>query len=372
MSIIAEPFKKGGENFPQNKIILIDGRELDCYPLAEEPPEKLDHDPMELDKTGQYLIISRWKPTPTPQPSPTVESQRQLFIDNAFYLLAHSERILSDSRMFLCPVAIQNGLAYTGTSGFHGPTLGVYIEWWQLAKDAMHTDKKGHRSLVYHLAGSPLSGMNKCSAIREDGQQEIVTLSSFGAHWGPFMKLNQRYTEAKQLYQAYTLQQVLDILHQEDNGQTDFAPIIDTLFMKHEIDVLNRQITSIQEECNKWQSKYTDLLGHYNEEKIRQLYAEYETLATNVGKEIDSLKEQKRNLKASLRKGSFDNLSYQRQLTPLNKRIQDLMIRIGLFKINKVRETFPDNEDITFSMIETFVHNKRKENEENQNDKVRL
>ena len=359
MSIIAELNKKSEEKFPQNKIILIDGRTLDCYPLDQEVPEKLEDDHLELDKTGQYLIIGSQKPYPTPQPSLTIEGQRQLFIDNAFYLLAHKERILSDSRMFLCPVAIQNGLAYTGTSGFHGPTLGVYIEWWQQAKDAIHTDKKGHRSLVYHLAGSPLSGMNKCCAIREDGQQEIVSLSSFGAHWGPFMKLNQRYTEAKQLYQSYTLQQVLDQLHQEDNVQTNFAPIIDTLFMKHEIDVLNRQIASIKEECDRWQSKYIDLLAHYNEEKMRQLYAEYETLAANVDKEIDSLKEQKRNLKANLRKGCFDNISYQRQLTPLNKRIQDLMIRIGLFKINKVRETFPDNEDITFNMIETFVHNKK-------------
>ena len=372
MGIIAEPYKVEKDLFPEGKIILADGRMLDCHPLAEQDPEKVEADTLELDKTGQYLIIGGRKPAPVPKPSAAVEEQRQLFVSNAFYLLAHKERILSDSRMFLCPVAIQNGIAYTGTSGFRKPTLGVYLEWWGLVEGAMRIDKNGCRSLVYQLAGSPLSGMNKCCAVREDGQQEIVTLSSFGAHWGPFMKLNQRYTEAKQLYQSYTLQQVLDILHQEDNGQTDFAPIIDTLFMKHEIDVLNRQITSIQEECNKWQSKYTDLLAHYNEEKIRQLYAEYETLATNVGKEIDSLKEQKRNLKASLRKGSFDNLSYQRQLTPLNKRIQDLMIRIGLFKINKVRETFPDNEDITFSMIETFVHNKRKENEENQNDKVHL
>ncbi len=364
MSIIAEPFKEGGENFPQNKIILTDGRVLDCYPLTEEAPEKLDHDSLELDKTGQYLIIGHQKPAPTPQPSPTIEAQRQLFISNAFYLLAHSERILSDSRMFLCPIAIQNGLAYTGMSGFRRPTLGVYIEWWQQAEDAMQTDKKGRRSLVYYMAGSPLSGMNKCSAIREDGQQETVSLSSFKAHWGPFMKLNQRYTEAKQLYQAYTLQQVLDALRQEDNGQTDFAPIIDTLFMKHEVDALNRRIADIQEECDKWRSKYTDLLAHYNEEKIRQLYADYETLAANVGKEIDSLKEQKRNLKASLRKGSLDNISYQRQLTPLKKRIQDLMIRIGLFKHDKVRETFPDNEDITFSMIEAYVHKKKNENED--------
>ena len=103
MSIIAELNKKSEEKFPQNKIILIDGRVLDCYPLTKEVPEKLEDDHLELDKTGQYLIIGRGKPSPTPQPSPTIEGKRQLFIDNAFYLLAHSERILSDSRMFLCP-----------------------------------------------------------------------------------------------------------------------------------------------------------------------------------------------------------------------------------------------------------------------------
>ena len=366
MSIIAEPFKEGGENFPPNKIVLIDGRELDCYPLSEEVPEKLDDDPQELDKTGRYLTVGSKKPVPIPQPSVDVVSQRQLFIDNAFYLLAHSGRILSDSRMFLCPVAIQNGIAYTGTSGFRRPTLGVYLEWWLLATEAMQTDKKGRRSLVYHLAGSPLSGMNTCGTIREDGKQDFITLSPFNAHWSLFMKINQRYTEAKQLYQAYTLQEVLDLLHQEDNGQTDFTPFIDALFMKHEIDALNLRIASIQEECDKWRSKYTDLLTHYNGEEMRRLYADCEKLVANASNEIDSLKKQKRNLKISLRKGSLDNVTYQRRLTPLKMRINDLLSSISSLQYNKVREAFPDNEDITFSMIETFVRNTKNENEDNQ------
>ena len=44
MGTIAEPFKEGGENFPQNKNILTDGRVFDCYPLASEPPEKIEDD----------------------------------------------------------------------------------------------------------------------------------------------------------------------------------------------------------------------------------------------------------------------------------------------------------------------------------------
>ena len=57
MSIVAEPFKEVKGLFPEGKIILTDGRVLDCYPLAEQKPEKIESDSLELDRTGQYLII---------------------------------------------------------------------------------------------------------------------------------------------------------------------------------------------------------------------------------------------------------------------------------------------------------------------------
>ena len=301
MSIVAEPFKEGKGLFPEGKIILIYGRELDCYPLAGQNPEKIETDTLALDTTGQNLIIGRQKPTPVPKPSTTVEEQRQLFISNAFYLLAHKERILSDSRMFLCPVAIQNGIAYTGTSGFRKPTLGVYLEWWGFVEEAMRTDKNGCRSLVYQLAGSPLSGRNSCGAVREDGRTEAVSLSSFGRHWGPFMQLNQRYTEAKQLYQAYTLQVVLDILHQEDdNSKADFSVMIDVLFMKREIERLNQRIEKIKEECDRWHDKYNGALIRYNAEAMCQVYADCEAFEANVTKEIDALKAQKKGPEGKL------------------------------------------------------------------------
>ncbi len=358
MSIVAEPFKEDKGQFPEGKIILTDGRTLDCYPLAEQKPEKIETDSLQLDTTGQYLIIGRRKPTPVPKPSATVEELRQLFISNAFYLLAHKERILSDSRMFLCPVAILNGIAYTGTSGFRKPTLGVYLEWWGQVKEAMRTDKNGCRSLVYQLAGSPLSGRNCCGAVREDGKTETVSLSSFNRHWGPFMHLNQRYTEAKQLYQAYTLQEVLDILHQEDdNSKADYSVMIDVLFMKHEIELLNQRIEAIKEECNRWHDKYEDALTRYNAEEMRQVYADCEAFETNVTKEIDALKAQKKDLKANLKRGRIDNVSYQRQLTPLKKRISDLFLQISRYQCEKVHEAFPKEKDINFNIIEKFVSN---------------
>jgi hypothetical protein len=219
----------------------------------------------------------------------------------------------------------------------------------------MQTDKKGRRRLVYHLAGSPLSGMNKCGAVREDGTQELVTLSSFGAHWGPFMKLNQRYAQAKPLYQHYTLQQVLDILHQEDNGNTDCWLALDAIFMKREIDKLNQRIEQISKQCDTWREKYESTLVRYNIEKMRQVYADCEAFDADVTKEIDAIREQKKRIKASLKAGQIDNVTYQRQLTPMKTRIADLLLTISHYKYRKTSDTFPDETDIDYNLIEKAV-----------------
>ena len=357
MSLFAEFEKREREVFPHNKIILWDGRMLDCYPLAAQAPDKLDEDHLELDTTGQFLIVGAKKPQPMSPQSKDTEEQKELFIKNAFYLLAHKERIMSDSRMFLCRIPIQSGLAYTGISGFRNPTLGIYLEGWSIVEGAMRTDREGRTSLVYHLAGSPLSGANKGAAVHEEGKIEIVSLSQFNAHWGPFTYLNNRYTEAKQLYQAYTLQEVLDILGQEDDGNTDYARSIEIQYMTHEIEVSNRHIEQIKVERDMWCKKYYDTLIRYNEDKIRKFYAEFESLETSANMEIELLKEQKRALKAELKSGRLDNITYQKKLMPLTKRIRKLEIEIGCFKFNKVLEVFPDERDISFNLIEEFVHN---------------
>lgn len=206
----------------ENSITLMNGAVLECFPKESQPCD-IEPDKMQLDATGKYLSIDNKKPykrEAKAQIDPTEEleqQQKKLFTDNAFYLLAHSKRIMRDSRMFLAPVAVHNGLAYTGTSGFRNPTIGIYLEWWNECARTLRTDDEGNRSLIFHLAGSPLSGSNCCAEVYEDGRIESVSVHSFIDHWRPFMAINQRYTEAKHMHQAYTLQQVLDILHAEDS-----------------------------------------------------------------------------------------------------------------------------------------------------------
>ena len=164
-----------------HKLELFDGRTILCYP-----------------KTDSLCGI------------------RNLFINNAHFLWAHKDRILSDSRMYLCPLGdMGHNLSITGSSGFENPTLGVYIEWWLSVPGTMLINAEGRQSLVYMIAGSPLSGQNHCSAVAEDGSSHTVTLSPFGDYWRPFIAINRRHAEAKRQYQSYSLPEVLDILHRE-------------------------------------------------------------------------------------------------------------------------------------------------------------
>lgn len=103
---------------PRNSIILMNGAVLECFPKASHQGDHVP-DKTKLDTTGAYLSIGNKSCKPQPSATEEKEQQEKLFTDNAFYLLAHQERIMRDSRMFLAPVAVQNVLAYTGTSGIN-------------------------------------------------------------------------------------------------------------------------------------------------------------------------------------------------------------------------------------------------------------
>lgn len=190
----------------KGSMTLLNGAVLDCYTL-KHPEAKVDN-AMKLDTTGKYLTIGSSKRR-RDAPSKNDEERKTLFLDNAFLFLQNKDRIMSDSRMFLCPIPIQNGLAYTGTAGFNHPTLGVYLEWWLSCEKATILKEDKTEWLVYFISGSPLSGANKCGIVNEKGDIESETLCPFSLVWRSFTSINKRYDEAKSLYQAYTLEEVV-------------------------------------------------------------------------------------------------------------------------------------------------------------------
>lgn len=195
-------------------IKLIDGRELFCF-RKEDSQQRVAPDELSIDTTGEYFSL-RKEPQRAQDPN-TREAERQynhlLFTENVWLFLEHAEEILSDSRMFFAPVNIQNGLAYSGISGFRNPTLGIYIEWWLNFADQSHD----HGNPVWYISGSPLSGCNACSCVDSSGQQIGMSKTKrFKEVWTTFMEVNKRYTEAKALYEAYSLEDVILKLRGEE------------------------------------------------------------------------------------------------------------------------------------------------------------
>lgn len=341
--------------YPKNSITLMNGAVIECYP-KETPQTDVAPDEMKLDRTGVYLRVGNKSLKSQPKPIEDVERQKKLFTDNAFFLLSHRERIMKDSRMFLTPLMVQNGLAYTGTSGFHNPSVGIYLEWWTACANAMRIDENGKRSLVFHLAGSPLSGANHCSEVYEDGRIEHIHLSSFSSCWKPFMEVNTRYDEAKHIYQAYTLEKLLAILHSEDKGKFDYSREINECFMQHEIDKLKKRVEQLTGESDKWYNMYIDTFMKYNDARISKAFAEFQSFKEITEREIDSIKTQKRNLKVELKSGRIDNITYQRTLMPMNKRMENLEFSVSTRKYDLLNQFLA--EGISYSTIESYMNKK--------------
>lgn len=134
----------------------------------------------------------------------------ELFVEHIPYLWEQRERILSDSRLFLCPLAVPNGVAYFGY--FPTATLGAYVELWQMCKDAIWLDEEGLRHFVWRVSGSPLSGNNKCGLISETRERSIRSLDRFGTLWRVFVGIICRYRDIQPKGESYRIAEVIELL----------------------------------------------------------------------------------------------------------------------------------------------------------------
>jgi len=349
-----------------HQITLLSGRELLCYPKVE-PAQPIDNR-MKLDTTGQYLSVGRRKPVVKPIP-PEVEEQRKqavkFFTDRAFFFLDHREKILNDSRMFLAPVPVQSGLAYFGTGGFRRPTLGVYVEWWMTCVPAIISRLHNDTWLVYYISGSPLSGMNCCGIVNANGECRSENLPSpFSAIWRSFIEVNKRYDEAKQRYEAYSLEEVVKLLEANDNG--DSLKERELFLLQRENQILRQEILDTREAGAKAMEKIrVTLLNAYLEckrEALTNWYVDY-CRKQKEGKEVlESLNLQKQQLKQQFRHGEITRMFYQHKLTPLKKRIFNLQQELECMAKMELSELLPELFNrpgatvfVTFDEVVEFV-----------------
>lgn len=338
--------------FPQNKIVLLNGKELECYPKVKEASAN-DNDTLRLDNTGEYLSLH----TPTKEELEKLKKQKDdadqaFFMDHAYFFYNHANAIFSDSRMFLAPVTASNGLAYTGTSGLRNATLGVYLEWWIYGDGYNLKDREGNDAITCILSGSPLSGANSCYGVYPDGTKKTIHHSSFGYLWTTFMAVNGRYSEAKQCYESYTLRQVYDMLMAL--GQSEES------MLRMKLLISEGNAASLASELSTQKERYADLSKKYKEvcienrrRELTEFSEEYNKRAEQVKKDVEEQNEQRRALKARLKSGEITNIEYQRLLHPIKERISEVKWSLQSFWDKGTKELVDDH--LTLSMIDDFL-----------------
>ena len=314
-------------NIIENDIRLQNGRVIQGYPKQDPVVEEEKETPM-LDTTGEYFSIRK-----KPQKSKLTDEEelvlQKLFTDNAFLILANRERILSDSRMLLTPLCVRNGLAYSGA--FQTATLGVYIEWWINAPySVLFDDENNTMSLIWYVSGSPLSGGNLCSKVAENGKTETVRVPFFRKLWPKFTDILADYHDAKELYQAYTLPEVIDILKNETTREF-YTESIKEFRYQAKVNLLNAQLRdweenyeSLREKCDKYEKEWHFALYQLKKDEIVVFYKEYNLRKENLQNRKEELAKENRELKRKLRHKELTNKEYQPLLSANKKEIKQL------------------------------------------------
>lgn len=342
-----------------DKITIIEGSQLDCYPIAF-PSEETVSGEFSFDTTGQYLQIGK-------MPHFTIDKElaerrkqeeinEKLFYEHAHLFLANADKILSDSRLFLASVNVVNGLAYTGTSGFHKPTLGVYIEWWLYHKDAS-IDAKGYP--IWFISGSPLSGSNACSAVDRKGKTHRAQLNgSFSSVWSSFVEVNNRYNEFKGRYMAYELREVIDILEGTTDSQQYFKLHLRLEKVRYDnyIANLKNALKQARELSAEYKVKIQHLIFQQYREEATEYYNKCINLQTVARLAREYFYEQRIELRKALRGGNIDNITYERTLIPFKKKAKEAEIQNCEYEREGLNKVFGDDASyFNFKVIEKLI-----------------
>lgn len=342
-----------------DEITLIDGRKLECYPLPLSR-EFTQTDDIALDTTGRYLQFGSkahfHTDSETAERRRKAEISEKLFYKHAHLFLANADKILSDSRLFLTPVNVENGLAYTGTSGLRAPTLGIYIEWWLHYKEAS-IDEKGRP--IWFISGSPLSGCHACSAVDRKGKLHKAQLSrGFSSVWTSFMKVNRRYTEVKGKYIAYDLSEAIDLLEKQTDERHLFRLHIRLEQARYDscISKLKETIASLRKQADDYRAKIRRLILDRHRDAAKAYYNKCLNLRTVAKLSRENFRQSRIERRKALRAGEIDNNTYQKLLTPLRKKADEAEAQCHIYEYNGLREVFgEDSIYLSFDTIEGLL-----------------
>lgn len=340
---------------PEGKIRLLNGNILQGYTHERVANGEAVSTELRLDTTGEYFAVGGQKPKPQQSVNSRDEKER-FFYSHAFFFFTHAEQIFSDSRMFLAPVPVQSGLAYSGTSGFQRPTLGIYLEWWLNNPCSIFDD--GHdKHLVWLIAGSPLSGSNKCGIVDQKGRSTVRAIYPFKEVWTSFVRVNNRYAEFKGKYAAFTLEEVYQLLGGEESEKDVTEPqrhFLDCFFLRSKIYILENRLQQMTGQRDSYREKMIEAQIKADFDFYKNLYDTYAAKEKEYFDKAEEVRKQRIELRRQFKAGEIDQKTFQKALRPLVKFLRD-----GLWDAARAVDNalFDRKVEFRYSELYQYFHN---------------
>lgn len=161
------------ENIADGKLRLTDGTTIDTY--------------------SRYYSIEDVISTPL---------KEELFYQNVHLFIANADRILSDSRLFLTPIPVDNAKAFR-------PILGAYIEWWRNYPKESHSVQGDP---IWKIVAEAGSEEYKFYAVDKDGKSYLAEVENPAHSRLTYRRMNGIYYRAKRAFFSYSLTDAIQLL----------------------------------------------------------------------------------------------------------------------------------------------------------------
>lgn len=280
-----------------NCITLINGKTLELFPLPKNPETNL---PEVVNPCTDFSLFAR----------------------NANLLLGNADLIFSDSRLFMSPIDMGCGLSISGR--FKPTTLGAYIEWWLNHPDSR--DKDGNP--VLHLAGSALSGGNRCTSVDTDGQHHPVFLTKFSAAWHSFLNVKERYRDAMYKFEAYPLEKVVEIVKEKGMSDEVVGLQAENRKLQHQLETEKKHYGNLSEFLQKKTDEYLKAILAPRMREAKMLYHAYKEACEYAESELNEQRRIKNEAKKKLQEGGLTQGEYRTIYKAANEKIAEIHYRL--------------------------------------------
>ena len=183
--------------------------------------------------------------------------------------------------------------------------------------------------------------------VTEDGKTETVKVPFFKKLWPKFTDILADYHDAKELYQAYTLPEVIDILKNETTREF-YTESIKEFRYQAKVNLLNTQLRdweenyeSLREKCDKYEKEWHFALYQLKKDEIVVFYKEYNLRKENLQNRKEELAKENRELKRKLRHKELTNKEYQPLLSANKKEIEQLKWKLDEYANESISTLVP-------------------------------